>query len=75
LYLKIVPLVDFWDGWGERNFVVELPDGGHARIPCSWADESLRVPEPIAEAETKLSVASARELIPVLETLRRRTRL
>ena len=74
LYLKILPVVEIWDGWGDRHFVVELPDGSHARIPCAWADESLRVPGPLALTETKLSVASARELLAVLGGLRDRTR-
>jgi hypothetical protein len=74
LYLKIVPVVTIWDGWGDRHLVVELPDGGHARIPCAWADESLSVPQIVAPSERKLSVASARELVALLGSLRERTR-
>jgi hypothetical protein len=74
LYLKVLPVVELWDGWGDRHFVVELPDGGHARIPCAWADESLRMPEAVAATEAKLSLASAKELIALIRNLRDRTR-
>jgi hypothetical protein len=69
LYLTKIPLVELWDGRGER-LVVELPDGSHTRIPASWADDgSGPVPAYCGSSGTLLSVEAVEELVALLRRL------
>jgi len=65
----VVPLVRLWEGKGTRFFVVELPDGGHCRLPASWVDDGVSEPETLPTTSRVLSMEAARELSRVLAGL------
>lgn len=64
-----MPLVRLWEGKGTRFFVVELPDGGHCRLPASWVDDGISELEPLPVTSRVLSIESARELSRLLAGL------
>lgn len=72
LYRRRVPLAEYWKDGGDRSFVVELPDGSHARIPSAWADDGEGplplITEPSRTA--RLSVSAVRDLVTLLARLR-----
>ena len=70
LYLTAVPLVEFWECYGERSLVIELPDGSHTRIPVSWGDDGDGPPVATATTTTVLSVTAVRELLGLVVRLR-----
>ena len=66
------PLVRLWEGRGTRFFVIELSDGGHCRIPMSWADDGHEVRREPELPPNLLTVESARALIEAVSLLRTR---
>jgi len=70
LYLKTLPLAEFWQDCGDRSYVVELPDGSHTRIPADWTDDGEVALVELTPASNRLSLASARELVTLLARLR-----
>ena len=70
LYLKTLPLAEFWQDCGDRSYVVELPDGSHARLPGDWVDDGETTVVALTPATARLSLASVRELVTLLARLR-----
>lgn len=55
---------------GDRLLVVRLPDGCGARIPRAWTDAD-GAPPPRPEPETILTAEALREILSLVESLRR----
>lgn len=70
LYLRTLPLAEFWQDCGDRSYVVELPDGSTTRIPAAWTDDGAGPIADLTPGSNRLSVAVARELVTLLARLR-----
>jgi hypothetical protein len=70
LYLRTLPLAEFWQECGDRSYVVELPDGSTTRVPAAWTDDGTGPIVDLTPTSDRLSVAAARELATRLARLR-----